>query len=64
MNEATSGVFGGLLILAGIILSAVWIFFPFMVLSRLSRQQKTLDDIAKHTKSQADFWRDRNVRIE
>ena len=51
------------LILVGCAFAALWILFPILILSSLARQQRTLKEIERHTKAQADFWRDRNVRI-
>jgi len=67
MDEALAGYYSILgfgLALLIIAVAVVWIFFPFVVMSKLNRQQKTLDDIARSTKQQAEFWNGRNVRID
>lgn len=48
--EFISGFFGVAIVLAILATVAVWVVFPFLVMSRLAAQQKALDEIARNTK--------------
>ncbi len=45
-------IMGGLVV--AMVFCVVWLIFPFLVLGRLKRQQKTLEEIARNTKSRTD----------
>ena len=59
-----TGLIGIAVFVASLLIAVVWLVFPFIVMSKLKRLEWYLRETEKHTKAQAEFWNNRNVKID